>query len=1768
MITLHAEASALTVTEGLDDTMLVAGMANVASIRVTFSEDWTGLGKTLLFYNGDKTILHLMLSDDEIVPIPHEVLATPGRTLYVGVQGSDGERVILPTVRCKLKSVLASIDPDGDRETIPDKPHWEQIREDLEQLADDAAATAQEIDASAAAVREDRTAAETAAGAASGSASAAAGDATAAASAAEAAAASAEAAQAVKDSIPEDYTELSEHVQDLYFTRTASGDPAVIENHAEGYPLVRLDIPFSGTQTGEGDPSPENYRAFAVPQAITVHAGNRNLYGGDAMIADFSRYLGKTITGRTISFHGNDDTYTPHPPCIDGVRIDFKEKTAYTFVVTLKTGETSANLRIFYTDGAHATFAKSEEKTTQVIVTDAARTVESLRVYYGSALTTTIYPDECGIFEGVHTAEEFLPYDAAVTVPLTAAGDVYAGTLDAVTGKLRATTRILTLTGEENWNTISGTAPYHYIPIGAYNSVVADSDHCSSLPHAAISSTDTAIGARVLNSAGGDEARLLIRTGEDRDTFKAWLANMAAAGTPVQVTYQLTAPAEETVTPAEIPFYTGYTAYSADTGKPVTAEYYAAPEDMDAKKANRRQINILAVGNSFTQGAWGYVPALLREAAPDTDFTIGVLYRSGTEIGAYASHPDDSTWGSDATIYNEWTADASGWTHSSGYSLNEVLARHAWNIVYGQVTSVTSGDAYTGDIGTVIDDSRRFMDLIRAKCGNVKLVTGSFVSWAAPAHNGEPGATALGRFFDDCVAAGAFEDYTPVGAAIATARTRPEVRRLGRIGLMRYNRTTEYGSGHLQNGTPLLIAACTIAAKLLSWCGYDYKGILGSHWVPTAANIVAIGCMTQAQMDADGIGMTHGTPIFMDPEDPAEDLRFAQETAVKAVETPDRALPWDIGGYGSSDADRIAGAYNPMTIYEPGACCTYRGALWRCAARTLAAYDPETAYARDDRFEIKGTIYAIIPEYDAADTYEINDCCTHDGGVYFCVGNVTVPEAFDAAKWQLFDVYSTAVNYTQGATVSAGIELYFCNTATSGGFDPTKWVLVGKRIGTQWVRVSNQPFAAAAWERMPIMDASSAAVDAAEDAAKAIGYGAYVMREITGDPAVFGDAAAGVPLRSVTVAVQGEQQGSGTAAPDNIRPITGYNTLQLYHSGADRTSPTVYNAQLVTTASDVYTGIYDAATGIMTVTAALLTFNGTEANWREVGSGDSKFFRHIVNRVKTTPRGCSHFANASIVTSNTNIGYYAYNYSSSNGALQIRPGIETVTDLASWRQWLQDQAAAGTPLQCYYTLETPRLHQMPKMEIQALAGENALWSDAGTVTAQYGADPETVLDGVGYTTDAESRRAQALIRKADMSFTALKTIRASTATVKYFEAGKTYSGIPYSGMEWAGRDVLFDISLEAILSAFKNPYADLYKYDWEASNPPSRTADGAAVWAGAVCSTWVSWLTNRPLREVVDQIDHELTYKTINGLEDLEVGDVMLQSGHVAAITGFKLQNNEIVRVNVSEMWKPNFRSLWYTPEQFWSRLYDGGTKENPGSNPFKVGRFPDDYKIRSVPEAEIVDDIISSRGDNAHFQLGEDILLFITEPDPELTIIAPDGTSTTFDYTTITPETEDGEPIPVYNFKTVLDSVGLWKIKGASGKYWSRVTVYDIPGDVTAVQTQSGSTYTTTVTVGTHSGCSIAGFQVLTMYKDRGIYPVPAEAAAQGFVGAHGTTWKRFHDVVTSSPFTIDITNKADDNYFVRVYFQTGCGFAFKDSNPIFVDGDSGDDDIPTPES
>lgn len=88
----------------------------------------------LVFTNGVET-RDVMLDGDECY-IPHEVLAVPRVRVRVGVYGTDGENVILPTIWANLGDVHDAPDPSGDEATDPSIPIWGQILANIGDLSD------------------------------------------------------------------------------------------------------------------------------------------------------------------------------------------------------------------------------------------------------------------------------------------------------------------------------------------------------------------------------------------------------------------------------------------------------------------------------------------------------------------------------------------------------------------------------------------------------------------------------------------------------------------------------------------------------------------------------------------------------------------------------------------------------------------------------------------------------------------------------------------------------------------------------------------------------------------------------------------------------------------------------------------------------------------------------------------------------------------------------------------------------------------------------------------------------------------------------------------------------------------------------------------------------------------------------------------------------------------------------------------------------------------------------------------------------------------------------------------------------------------------------------------------------------------------------------------------------------------------------------------------------------------------------------------------
>lgn len=133
MITIHCSRACAHLASPPE--LLTAGMSKAVTVQFVFSPEWDGLTKTAVFSNGKTTVDVLAANwDGDTVPVPHEVLAVPGRHTRVGVYGADESGVVLPTVWVSLGKVQPGADPSGDASADPALPVWAQLQKQIGDL--------------------------------------------------------------------------------------------------------------------------------------------------------------------------------------------------------------------------------------------------------------------------------------------------------------------------------------------------------------------------------------------------------------------------------------------------------------------------------------------------------------------------------------------------------------------------------------------------------------------------------------------------------------------------------------------------------------------------------------------------------------------------------------------------------------------------------------------------------------------------------------------------------------------------------------------------------------------------------------------------------------------------------------------------------------------------------------------------------------------------------------------------------------------------------------------------------------------------------------------------------------------------------------------------------------------------------------------------------------------------------------------------------------------------------------------------------------------------------------------------------------------------------------------------------------------------------------------------------------------------------------------------------------------------------------------------
>lgn len=303
---------------------------------------------------------------------------------------------------------------------------------------------------------------------------------------------------------------------------------------------------------------------------------------------------------------------------------------------------------------------------------------------------------------------------------------------------------------------------------------------------------------------------------------------------------------------------------------------WRAWQKLATRNDTRKSLNILVLGNSFSQGAFAYLPPVLRELLPDYDINFGVAYESSASIqthidmynGNYYGDPaDPETPRSVYTWYNYWNSGDTAWTRipkerAEAKSLTDIMALHEWDVIYIQPTgNVSTEQTVTANI---LNPGRELLKILLSL--STKPFTPMMGQWLGVGSDGGVYSTTLLTQAMRLVTSKLGVNHiAPIGLAIQAARADPAVVNLGGEPTDPDGKNMLYRDGtHMQSGLPPLISAYVLALEFLRMCGKDYTGIIGPSFVPTTENCIAIGAYSTSGMGGAQKPMTHGESMGLE----------------------------------------------------------------------------------------------------------------------------------------------------------------------------------------------------------------------------------------------------------------------------------------------------------------------------------------------------------------------------------------------------------------------------------------------------------------------------------------------------------------------------------------------------------------------------------------------------------------------------------------------------------------------------------------------------------------------------------------------------------------------------------------------------------------------------------------------------------------------------------------------------------------------------------------
>lgn len=289
-----------------------------------------------------------------------------------------------------------------------------------------------------------------------------------------------------------------------------SGNPVQVYP-VEGYPLG-VKVSWEPVQRGSGTPSPDNIRAINGRNKVAVTCCGENLIN--------TRNINFTLYGVTVR---SDDE--------GNITVTGKQSGGGWIVVA----SVKLPAGTYYFSSTHKSIFTPLVEYTQVAVGKIVLTKMSTVRIGIAGIPVDGITGKVMIVRGDTAPAEYISY-VGQTNTLTLPKTVYGGEVDAVSGDAKETWKMLTLNGKEGWFVTS-------------DGVWRSSDNIlKNAKQGTIICTHTKISADV---PWGYIYLTPIREIGTIDSWKTYLADQNAAGTPVQVCYKLAEPVPFTATGAQ-----------------------------------------------------------------------------------------------------------------------------------------------------------------------------------------------------------------------------------------------------------------------------------------------------------------------------------------------------------------------------------------------------------------------------------------------------------------------------------------------------------------------------------------------------------------------------------------------------------------------------------------------------------------------------------------------------------------------------------------------------------------------------------------------------------------------------------------------------------------------------------------------------------------------------------------------------------------------------------------------------------------------------------------------------------------------------------------------------------------------------------------------------------------------------------------------------------------------------------------------------------------